>query len=304
MQEWLRTRDVVVAQHKHSLAKAKANMKKYADKKHRPSRSWGRRRGVGYAPPISTTLYSSCFSRSSSPARETVSHTTCHCHCWPQKKVQGRPTHTTCHCHCWPQKKVQYFNLRISLKTRVLLRNAQLVKQVLVQWANLAVSEATWEDWDPYNSNFLPLTLRKRLFSMGAVLLGKRLALMELMMTTRQRIQWKIKQMMKGSLIHKMWNWGATWERRNITENMGMSKDTRGIRGVRWGGGVGIGENCPLIFCFGFTTLSHGMQYFLNNICLLQYGSCECTEQTLSVKESAFHYRLDYMALKEERITE
>lgn len=70
------------------------------------------------------------------------------------------------------------------------------------------------------------------------------------------------------------------------------------------GWGVGIGENCPLIFCFGFTTLSHGRQYFLNNICLLEYGSCECTEQILSVKESTFHYRLDYMALKEERITE
>ena len=41
------------------------------------------------------------------------------------------------------------------LDRRIVPRNNQAVTQVLIQWSQMPVKEATWEDWSIINSHFL-----------------------------------------------------------------------------------------------------------------------------------------------------
>jgi hypothetical protein len=193
LQELLLNRDKILEQLKQNLAKARANMKKYADKKRRPLEfQLGDMVLVKLQP---YRQHSVALHRNQKLSRryfgpfaviEKIGSVAYKLLLPPHARIHP-VFHVSLLKPCKGNHEQPYWPLPLMtteegpillpdniIDSRVLLRNGHTIPQVLVQWENMSTAAATWEDVDQFKLNFPSFNLEdKVIFNGGSIVMDE-----------------------------------------------------------------------------------------------------------------------------------
>jgi hypothetical protein len=193
LQELLLNCDKIIEQLKQNLAKAQANMKKYADKKRRPLEfKLGDMVLVKLQP---YRQHSAALHRNQKLSRryfglfaviEKIGYVAYKLLIPPHARIHP-VFHVSLLKSCKGNHEQPYWPLPLMtteegpmllpdtiIDSRVLLRNGHTVPQVLVQWENMSTAAATWEDVDQFKLNFPSFNLEdKVIFNGGSIVMDE-----------------------------------------------------------------------------------------------------------------------------------
>jgi hypothetical protein len=193
LQELLLNRDKILEQLKQNLAKARANMKKYADKKRRPLEfQLGDMVLVKLQP---YRQHSVALHRNQKLSRryfgpfaviEKIGSVAYKLLLPPHARIHP-VLHVSLLKPCKGNHEQPYWPLPLMtteegpillpdniIDSRVLLRNGHTIPQVLVQWENMSTAAATWEDVDQFKLNFPSFNLEdKVIFNGGSIVMDE-----------------------------------------------------------------------------------------------------------------------------------